>query len=244
MELQEILESKVFVKGNSVNFNSPRAYLEPFLEELQKANADFTVKASGAVRNANDEDKTINTAFGRISVQGKIPGFNYSGSEGTIGIVYALDLQKPLVKVFSGQEVSTCTNMCIWGAEHVYQFDIMGSGMDKAYSMAREYVEKKAEAVELHKKYSEQLLEKRWSIPEVEAMLGRLLHESMSERLGTSAVIAATRDLFDQKSKYAIIGEETSGWNVYNAMTDYLSHKQDIIDMPTKTLLLSKMMIN
>ena len=239
MELTDVLDSKVFVKGSSINFNSPRKYLEPFLESMNKLNPKWEVDVSGIVSNAED-DNTMNTAYGRVAVQGLLPDCGTSESAGTIGIVYALDTQKPTVRVFTGQNVSICMNLCIFGAEHVFSADLLGGGMDRAYEMARQYIERKEEEVQFYVDTIGRLRSTQYHPEEVDQVIGRLLKESLNNKLGSSSIISAVRELTDPKSKYSLDSSgETNAWNIYNAVTDHISHKVDIFDRAIKTILLS-----
>lgn len=244
MEVADVLNSKVFVKGNSVTFNSPKSYLEPFIDKISSLDPEFDVKVSGAVKNA-EEDKTQNIAYGRVCLEAKLSGYGTDDSIGKVGMVYALDTQKPTVKVYTGQEVSACLNLCIFNAEQVYSFDLLGGGMDKAYQMAKQYAEEKEKEVEIYLKYKKELLEREHTVPEIERIIGKLIHEAMETRLGTSPILSAAKELWNEKSRYSIISTGgTTGWNIYNAITDHISHRADILDRPTKTLLLSKMILN
>lgn len=245
IELPELLSSKVYVKGDgSIQFQSARQYMEPFMEAFSEGPVEFKVGVAGAVVNAEENQKE-NVAYGRVLIEAHLPDSGLADhSQGVIGMVYGLDLQKPTVKVFSGQHVFACTNMCVSGAEFMFKADILGNGMKEAYKYARQYIDEKQKEITAYKNLKEKLENKSLPINEVDRMFGRMLHLCRHNGIGTTAVLAANELVFDPKSKYAITEDRTTGWNIYNAFTDHLTVKADILDRPTKLALLSEVFSN
>jgi len=65
-----------------------------------------------------------------------------------------------------------------------------------------------------------------------------------NKQIGTSAILSAVKDLDDNKSRYAIRENKVSQWNVYSAVTQYITDKVDIVDKASKTVVVSNLFIN
>lgn len=246
LTLEDVCNTKVFVKNGSIDFKSPREYIMPFVDQLSKLTDKFIIRTSAAVENAEEASGVLNTSYGRVLIEAQLPeNLCTEESGGVIGLVYGLDVQKPVMKVYSGQSVYACVNLCVFGAEHLTTTELLVDGSAKAYVAARQYTEDKEKEVERYLRVSGKLKEMELDKTNLDELIGKLLRESMRIKLvGTTPIISATKDLYDPKSKYAVREGVTTGWNVYNAVTDYISHKNDILDRAAKTVLLEQMFLN
>lgn len=240
MNITELLQTKAFVKSG-VAFNTPDRYINPFIELLQPLSPTFEVKTSGVVENAN-EDETHNTAYSRALVTAKIGLDNVFKFQA--GIVYGLDVQKPIIKTFCGLEVSACTNLCIFNASHVSQA-FLTDDFRKIYTELAQNIERYESIAEEYKGIAQGLKERILTIPQIQATMGRLLEHAVKDKfLGTSVVLSAANAIYDAKSAYAIKEGKTTAWNLYNATTAYVTEKTDILDKTGKTLSLSKFFLS
>lgn len=243
--LDQVLNSKVYVKENSqISFGSPRQYIEPFLENLRNTNATFSVSVSDRVAN-KEESGTINEAYGRVLVQAKLPNeFCAYEHDSVIGLVYSLDTQKPSVRIYSGENAWACTNLAIFGARYIHTVELL-QGINSVYEKALEYVEGVGDQIRRFKQIYEIMNEKFYQGDEIDKVTGYLLREGIrNKQLGTSPILSAIKDLDDPKSKYGIRDDKTSQWNVYSALTQYVTDKVDIVDKASKTVMLSKLFVN
>lgn len=243
--LNQVLNSKVYVKENSqISFGSPRQYIEPFLEKLKDTGATYSVSVSDRVAN-KEESGTINEAYGRVLIQAKLPtDFCAYDHDSVVGLVYALDTQKPSVKIYSGENAWACTNLSIFGARYIHTVELL-QGVSSIYDKALEYVEGVTEQLRKFKEVYERMNEKTYQNSEIDEVTGYLLREGIrNKQLGTSPILSAVRDLDDPKSKYGIRDGKTSQWNIYNALTQYITDKVDIADKASKTVMISKLFLN
>lgn len=244
--LDEVLDSKIYVKENSqISFGSPRQYIEPFLEKLKDLNPTYEVSVSDRVANKDAGTEKVNEAFGRVAVQAKLPAEYTAHSHDTvIGLVYALDTQKPNVKVFCGQNAWACTNLSIFGARYIHTVEIL-QGTSSLYEKVAEFSEGMTEQIRRFKEIYTRMNEKIYEDNEIDRVIGKLLLDSMKNKsIGTTPILSATRDLIDPKSVYAIRENKTSQWNIYSAMTQYVTDKVDISDKPTKTVSIANLFIS
>jgi len=245
LTLDQILSSKVYVKENSqISFGSPRQYIEPFLEKLKDTGATYRVAVSDRVAN-REESGGLNEAYGRVVIEAKFPNiFCAHEHDSVIGMVYALDTQKPSMKIYSGQNAWACTNMSIFGARYVHAVELL-QGTSSIYDKSLEFIDSMTLQVRQFSNIYERMNEKIYQGDEIDRITGYLLREGTRNKLlGTSPVLSAIRDLDDNKSRYAIKDNKTSQWNYYSALTQYVTDKVDIVDKATKSVLLSKLFVN
>lgn len=242
MTINDILESKTYVKENgAITFGSPKEYLEPFLNILPK-DTQYEVETANSIINKNEEDDTLNISYPRVLVKAKL---NYNEKfDSTIGLVYALEIQRPQIKVFTGVEVKACTNLTIFNYSHLYSQDILGNYRE-VYNKAQRYFDdeetKLREYSETYDRLENTTLSNQIELNEV---IGRMLFNSYKTKLGTTPVVKASQLLRDASSAY-YVGENDrfhcSLWNVYNATTQALGNA-DILEKPTKTVALAKIL--
>jgi len=242
VNLDEVLNSKVYVKENSqISFGSPRQYVEPFLEKLHNTGATFRVDVSDRVANREVTGET-NEAYGRVLVEAKFPNeYCAYDHDSVIGLVYSLDTQKPAIKIYSGENAWACTNLAIFGARYIHQVEIL-QGTSSVYEKALEYVEGLTEQLRRFKELYERMNEKVYRDEEINTVVGHLLREGLrNKQIGTTPILSAVKDLEEPKSKYAIRDNSTTQWNMYSAITQYITDKVDIADKASKTVMISKL---
>lgn len=246
LTIDQVLQSKTYVKeGSSIGFLSPRAYIEPFLEKMKNTNAKFEVNVSERVANKEADSEVVNEAFGRVAIRAIFPN-NFSGKDhnSVIGLVYSLDTQKPNMRIYSGHEAWACTNLAIFGARHIHSVELL-QGVGSIYEKGLEFVEGMTEQLARFQLLYERMNDKIYKGDEINTTLGYLFREAnRNKQIGTSAVMSAMHDLDDPKSKYAIREDKTSQWNMYSALTQYITDKVDILEKPSKTVLISKLFVS
>lgn len=246
LALADVLSSKVFVKPNSsVSFGTPKDYLEPFVELFENKEIDsFRVKVSDPVINAEDTGAR-NIAYPRVMVEADL-GEMIQGFRANVGLVYALDLQKPVVKVYSGYNVSTCMNLTIFNAENIYQQDLLADSKS-VYSKAGSFLENKEKELVDFKETLSKLQASFLSESQLNQLIGKMIREASKLRLGTTPVLQATKLLDDNGSNYYVRpdGKFTcSKFNLYNAVTQNITNSNDIVDRALKTVQVSQLILN
>jgi len=248
IELKEVINSKVFVKENSaVGFLSPSDYLGDFIEATTKIRNEGSTYRTQVARPVVNQETTgeRNIAYPRVSVEVSL-GELIEGFDAVVGMIYALDLQKPIIKAYSGFNVTSCINLTIFNADNVFQQELLGD-YKSVHSKAREYIAEKEQDVLDFKNRIAILKETNLNENQLNELLGKMLRESHKSRLGTTPVLGAAKLLDNNSSTYYVRpdGKFTcSKFNVYNAVTQVISDSKDIVDKPNKTIELSKIMLN
>lgn len=247
LQLAEVLESKVYIQDKSqITFGSPKSYIEPFLDIIEKANLKVNYRVSVSERTANREAESekINAAYGRVCIEAKLPEqYTVKNHDSVIGMVYALDTQKPTIRVYSGENAWACTNLAIFGARYIHQVDLMG-GASSIYDKSLEFVEGIAEQLARFQRIYEYMNDTILVEDQIDKEFGRILRAANKNKfIGTNPVLSALKDLEDPKSKYAIKEGRTTQWNMYSALTQYVTDKVDILEKSSKTVLLSNLFV-
>lgn len=244
LSLSEVLDSRIFVKENSGSgFQSPRTYIQPFLDRVKPD--EVTVKVQDPVTNQN-EDGSQNVSYPRVLVEAKV-GSQIQGYDSVIGFLYALDIQHPQVKVFTGQNAHACTNLTIFQAEHVYQMNLNGN-LTFAYEKAEQYFNNKQKEIEEFLRVREELVNTFYDNESLQKELGRLLMLTTSNKnvgYPSSGVSQAAKWLQDKNSIYYVKPDEMCNkMNLYDSLTQSITNSNDVLYKPNKTLAVAKMLIN
>lgn len=239
MNLTEVLESKTYVKEGGIIFNSPKNYLEPFVNIFPE-HSQWEIKVSNPVTNQNPTTLEMNTAYPRVSLKAKVSNdelFTF-----VIGIIYGLDLQKPIMKVYTGVDVNVCTNLTIFNADEVYQQEILGN-YKSCYDQAEKYLNNQNKMIEEYYAIYDNMVNEELSRTQVNEIMGNLLIKSNKSKLGTSPIVQASKSLSDNKSIYYMYPNNNfycTKWNIYNAITANISDN-DILSKPSKVVSIMKL---
>jgi hypothetical protein len=242
LSLTQLYDSNTYVKeGIGFDFKSAKDYVQPFIDRVQGvvSNAEFEVHAVTGAINKDEEDQKLNISYGRFLIEAHMPKeYDVIDCRSKIGLIVALDNQKPLVKVFSGKDVRACMNLTIFNAENIFAGELASIG--SVYGKAEDYAKKMGDELIEFQHNVEKLQALTFKGKDLDAIIGNLVKYAMKyPKLGITPVLTGTKDLFDTKSKYALVDGQTTGWNYYNAITEAIK-KADISDQATKTVLTSR----
>ena len=244
IQVEELLNSKIFVKENSaVNFKSPKSYLTPFLDIVGPHATDIRAEIDSPVINAEESGKQ-NIAYPRVNVEATI-GDQMTGFYSVMGFIFALNTSTPVMKVYSGQSVRACLNLTIFNAEDIFEQNLLGNS-NEIYNRAQVFFQKKNQQIEEYGKIYKDLTQKMLTPQGLNDLMGKLLLKGTQSRLGTSPVVGAAKLLLDAKTTYYTHpGDDfrCSEWNVYNAVTQNITDKEDAVSKPNKTIELAKIIM-
>lgn len=245
LRVEEVLASKVYVKpGSAVSFGSPKKYLEPFVEYAEAKAMSFRVKVADPIINA-EEEGAMNIAYPRVMIEANL-GSLIEGFDAIVGMVYALDLQKPIIKAYSGFNVQSCVNLTIFNNDRLVQQELLAD-FNKVYNAVENFVNEKEDEVQTFNSNLIKLRESNLSENTFNELIGKLLREGSRSRLGTNPILQAVKLLDDNASQYYVRQENKfncSKFNVYNAVTQTLTNSNDITDRANKTIQLANIILN
>ena len=250
--LNQLLEGKA-TKIKNKDYAPTRSYVEPFLERMSKITNDFRVqvKLPDQVTCTTEGERHDDITYNRVLIQAVLPN-KFDNHQEVIGMVYGLDVRKPLIKIYRGAINCACTNLCIFDPSFLnVQFIEQGKGI--SYKPVEYLMERESEMQLM----LETLHNTEWdgSVQNIESNLGRWIRSALlseSENgcgkitLGTDIVIKAYSSMFvDQESPYYIgEGNNVDMFTVYNAFTELISNDngKDIMNKCEKTILLRQIL--
>lgn len=240
LQLEELLDSKRYIK-NEMEFMSPRALVEPFLDVLAINGEPITVDYQNEVANVNEDDSK-NIAYPRFGVKVDFgPTDGLPGYLSTIGMMVALDIGKPIIKIYTGQDVQTCMNLCIFNASEIFTQDVLADRtalLDKLMV----YAQGKEKQAEEYAKMHERLTTTTLTDSGINDRVGELVRQGRTS-IGLNHITTGVKYIDDPKSVY-YANDGCSMYNFYNAMTAAIGDSKDILGKPNKTLALSKILLN
>lgn len=252
--ISELLKGKATkIKNN--NFFPTEAYVEPFLERMSKFTNDFRVQVKlpdQITRTVDGEINMDDITYNRVWIQAVMPDeYCFDNHQEVLGLVYGLDVRKPLYKIYRGGLNMACTNLCIFNPsfldvqelepEHPINFKGINRLMEQTDEM-KVWLER------LHNTeipYNEEVINEnvgRWLRNIIEASYDNGLGKV---KLATSNVVDVYKSLYVKKDSPYFVpkGEATDLFNVYNAFTQLITDdSKDIINKPEKTLLLKQIL--
>lgn len=251
--LNQLLEGKA-TRIKNKDYAPTRSYVEPFLERMSKITNDFRVQVKlpdQVTCTSGEGERHDDITYNRVLIQAVLPN-KFDNHQEVIGMVYGLDVRKPLIKIYRGAINCACTNLCIFNPSFLnVQFIEQGKGI--SYKPV-EYLMERESDMQL---MLETLHNTEWngSVQNIESNLGRWIRSALlSEyengygkiKLGTDIVIKAYSSMFvDQESPYYIgEGNNVDMFTVYNAFTELISNDngKDIMNKCEKTILLRQIL--
>ena len=131
LTLTELLAGKACRIKNKEYFPTA-AYVEPFLERAQRLTSEFRVQVQLPNQITYTSSGDINTediTYNRVLIEAILPeeyNFNNDPHNAVLGMVYGIDVRKPVVKFFKGQERMSCTNLCVFSPDLLACQDLEG----------------------------------------------------------------------------------------------------------------------
>lgn len=254
LTLTELLAGKACRIKNKEYFPTA-AYVEPFLERAQRLTSEFRVQVQLPNQITYTSSGDINTediTYNRVLIEAILPeeyNFNNDPHNAVLGMVYGIDVRKPVVKFFKGQERMSCTNLCVFSPDLLACQDLEGeTAID--YKPFDRILEQTDDTAVWLKKIIETEFE--CNTQNVNESLGKwvrnCIHYNFDNhygkvKLATSTPIDAYKSLFEKEdSEYyaGMNGGSVSMYQVYNAFTQVLTDgmKKDPFNIFEKTLLL------
>lgn len=241
------------IKGTE--YLSTAAYIEPFLERMSKYTDNFIINGIQPEQITLTKDGDINLediTWNRMWIQAVMPDdAGYDNHDRVVGMVYGLDVRKPIVKFYVGGLNRACCNLCVFSPSFL---DVKELEPEKAIDYrpidriltqtdnVRMILEKLANT---EVPYNEELINENlgdW----VRKTLNMSYTNQLSKvKLATSTAIDAYKLLYEKKdSPYFVSpGSNTNMFNVYNAWTQVITDdKKDIINKCEKTLLIGNIL--
>jgi hypothetical protein len=231
------------------------AYVEPFLERAQRLTSEFRIQVQLPTQityTANGDINTEDITYNRVLIEAILPDeykFNDDPHKAVLGMVYGIDVRKPVVKFFKGKERMSCTNLCVFSPQLLACQDLESeTAVD--YKPFERIIEQTDDTASWMKKLIE--TDFNCATQNVNESLGRWIRNCINmsfdnhygkAKLAVSTPIDAYKSLFEKEDSDYYAGVDSgdiSMYQVYNAFTQELTDgmKKDPFNIFEKTLLL------
>jgi hypothetical protein len=229
------------------------AYVEPFLDRVQKISTEIRVQVQLPTQityTANGDINTEDITYNRVLIEAILPDeykFNDDPHRAVLGMVYGIDVRKPVVKFFKGQERMSCTNLCVFSPQLLSCQDL-----EPETQIDFKPLERIIEQTDDTATWLKKLIETEFDCTEhnVNESLGRWIRNCINYsfnnhyqpvKIACSTPIDAYKSLFEKEDDdyYVGLNGDTSMYQVYNAFTQVLTDgmKKDPFNIFEKTLL-------
>ena len=254
IELNTLLQGKQTRIKNKEYFPTA-AYVEPFLERLSKFTDNFICKAvlpnQITLTKSGDIDLEDQT-FNRVWIQAVLPDtYPIPNHNNVIGMVYGLDVKKPVFKVYRGSLNQACTNLCVFSNDMLACQEIEAE-TPVDFRCVDRIIEDTDKSAEMIRK----LMNTEFNTSErlVNEDLGRWIRRciEMSYNVGFGTVKVATSTpidafkmlLYKEDSDYYVVDKEANMYDVYGAFTQCITNglSKDIMNQTEKTLLIKSIL--
>lgn len=228
-----------------------RNYVEPFLERMSKYTNDFRVQVKLPDQLAINEETPVNI-FNRVVVQAVLPdNLVIDNHSQVVGMVYGLDVRKPVVKLYAGALDNVCTNLCVFSPDQ-----LNCAALEPESPINFKPINEIMNSIEDTVKFIQKLkgIQFDCSYINTSEKLGdwvkQCINVSYDNGFGKVKVAATTpidvfKLLFDNKdSRYFVEGPVTDMYNIYGAFTQIFtdSMKRDLMNICEKTLLVKQIL--
>jgi len=250
LNLEQVLAGKdTQIKGKSY-FNTD-AYVSPFIEKMSKYTDNFIYNGVMPDQMTLSEGNT-DVTWNRMWIQAVMPDENgFDNHSRVVGMVYGLDIRKPVVKFYVGGLNMACCNLCVFSPSFL---DVQELEPDSAINYKP--VDRLLEQVDNVRVTLEKLRNTTVDYNEVliNENLGDWVRKTLNStysnqyskvKLATSTAIDAYKLLYENEDSPYYVPKDTSTdmFNIYNAWTQVITNdKRDIINKAEKTLLIGNIL--
>jgi hypothetical protein len=253
IQLNELLAGRA-TRIKSKDYFQTAAYVEPFLERVQRLTKEIRVQVqlpNQITYTANGDINTEDITYNRVLIEAILPDeykFNDDAHRPVLGMVYGIDVRKPVVKFFKGQERMSCTNLCVFSPQLLSCQDL-----EPETQIDFKPLERIIEQTDDTATWLKKLIETEFDCSEhnVNESLGRWIRNCINYsfnnhyqpvKIACSTPIDAYKSLFEKEDDDYFVGfnGNVSMYQVYNAFTQVLTDgmKKDPFNIFEKTLLI------
>lgn len=248
LTIQDLIKGKSTLIKNK-EYYPTRNYIEPFVEKMSKFTDDFRIKVKTPDQITLTKDSPDIT-FNRILIESVLPEkYSIDNHSEVIGLVYGLDIKKPVVKFYRGYLNQACLNMTIFNPSWLNIQELL-PGEPINYNPISELMTMQNDfAIVINKMKNEYIDREQRKVH-----LGNWVDFTLREyedygygkiKLSTSTAVDAYKQLFiDSSSNYFIpVGQDPTKFDIMNSFTQIITDdKRDILNHFEKTLLINRLL--
>jgi len=246
-QLDELLKGKsTTIKGK--NYFQTEKYVSPFIEKMSAFTDKFVINAMLPAQLTTDQ-AVKDITYNKVWVQAILPPENaVEDHDEVIGFIYALDVRKPLYKIYRGYLNRACLNLSVFDPKWIEVQELVAETPLK-YNI-KELLEMESTFESDIKALKTSFLDRSEAVNHLGKWVDGCLRKSHSNaihtiKLSPEIAISAYKSIFmDEESKYYVPeAKEVSMFNVYNAFTQIITDdKKEIINPAERTLLINSIL--
>lgn len=238
--IEKLLEGKSTIINNK-EYLSTKKYIEPFLNFMKKFTNDFYVNAQPP-KQLTITDSKQDITYNKVWVQAIMPKkCDKCGYAETYNLVYALDVKKPIYKIFKAYKDRTNNNLYVFDSQWLNVYELRSGEEFISFDNIIKHLMEKTDDSEIRFK---NMLESTISSDEKKRQqkLGSLIENSMyyyyyhkggKVKIAPQMVIKAYQNVYSNSSSRNYIGDsnESSLLNYYDAFSTLVTQdSKDILN--------------
>ena len=232
-------------------YDSPMKILENFFKNTEDIVDEYKIKvatpsemAADTEKHDDSEEVTEYITFSRVNVEAILkPEFqlvnNSENYNKVIGVVYALDVQNPVLKLYNAYERSACLNLAVFNPNDIKTLHFNDINFSSIFDNIPLFLENIEQEKILFGNKLDFLHNSSYSGKELDEVLGRLAVKCIHQNAGMTTAysnlikfIKSSQSLGDIKNIYYNKDGNYSPFTLYNALTATLSNKTDMTKRP------------
>jgi hypothetical protein len=246
--INELLKGKSTIIKNK-EFFPTKTYVEPFLERMSKFTDDFRINIKLPDQITTHRDNRDIT-YNRVLIQAVLPPEHcIDNHDEVMGLVYGIDVRKPVAKIYRGYLNKACTNLAVFTPQWINTQELIpGEPID--YKPIKHLMEHTNNFNVVLKKMKETTVNR----DDRTQMLGKWVDASLREcedygfgkvKIAVTTPIDAYKQLFiNQDSEYYIPeGIDPTLFDIHNSFTQLISHDaRDLMNRFEKVMIVNKLL--
>lgn len=238
----DLLNYKATKSANAyLTLPSPAQVLEPVFKELDSIVTGYNCYVQEPSRQAVEDEGGIEYKIAdRVLIEAvlepTILSVNNDSYNSVIGILYAHDVQKPIIKTYLGFENQACLNLSVFNPIDIVQKDFASTDFNTIYESIPMFLDR-------YNKRKEELAE-AVDFLMGETLYGDDLHKVLGEVAIKSYKTIAMKSHYSQmvdnivnnKSRYFKQDGSYTRYDLYQAMTDSIDKRTIVANRPDKVL--------
>jgi len=230
-------------------FFSAKTYIEPFVEKMSKFTDDFRIQVKLA-DTLSTKNEDLNKIYTRTLIQAVLPEkYSIDKHDEVIGLVYGIDVRKPVVKIYRGYLNQACTNLCVFNPQWLNVQDL-NPGEPINFSPIKSLLEATNDFATILANMKATYIDRN----ERKRYLGEWVDYSLREsqdygfgkvKIAVSTPIDAYKSLFiNQESEYYVPnGYDPTLFEVYNSFTQIITDdNKDLLNKYEKTMIINRLL--
>lgn len=245
ISIDDLLRGEAFRRGNST-YPTTREIVETYFENTEDVIDEYRIKVwqSDEIvleHSQEEEIEIINErpVYTRVHIDGILKDeyqINMDGDihNNVISMLYALDVQNPVAKVYTGFERSACLNLSVFNPRHILEKKFSDVDFSGVYRVIPEFIEKTEEYRNEYMNAFDLLHNTRYIGNQLFDTIGRLAFK-VSKQPGmvtafnnTVKFLQSNQDVNNIKNIYFNRDWQTTGYSafdIHQCMTATLSNK-------------------